>query len=342
MSGAIEDRVFPGCVVGVVWGDGERLVLPCGRQTYGDDSPVMNDDTMFDVASITKSIPTATLALMAVERDLTSFDGRITDWVPEFRVKNSRKVTLMHLLTHTLDFGYSLSSLKRHTPERVLDAIFQRDMRSFPGSVFSYCNATSILLGIFVERVLGGRLDELAEKNIFTPLQMKRTTFHPENIDLSNMAPTEYDEWRGSVVHGVVHDESAYRLREIMVPGSAGLFSCVPDLLNFIEMLLNNGTWGETPVLKIETVSQIAQNRLAGIGESAGPGWELNRREYMGDNASDSTIGKTGFTGCVVMCDFKKRTGLAFLSNHIHPKRRENADIINRARRGIADIVFGK
>ena len=82
LNRAIQEKVFPGCVVGVISG-GERKVLPFGRHTYDDASPKMRSDTIFDVASITKAIPTSSLALMLVDVGKLGLDDKLIEYVPE-------------------------------------------------------------------------------------------------------------------------------------------------------------------------------------------------------------------------------------------------------------------
>jgi CubicO group peptidase (beta-lactamase class C family) len=334
---AIDDHIFPGCVIGVVDECGQKLLLPLGHATYLPDAEAVGCDTLFDVASITKSIPVSTLCLIAIEKQLCSVSTPVITFVPELRMNHRADITVWHLLTHTLDFGYTLSALKDVPAAQIRDHILSTNLWAAPGTSFFYSNATSILLGMAVERIFGDSLDKLADTMIFSPLAMHRTTFDPSTFDVSEIMPTEEDPWRGFTVRGRVHDESAYVLGRIMCPGSAGLFSTAPDLLAFLRMLLNGGN----RVLKPATIFRLQVNQLSAIGQSAALGWELNRPHYMGSAASEQTIGKTGFTGCSVVVDFAKKLGLVILSNYTYPHRKPDASYINRVRKDIADIVFG-
>jgi CubicO group peptidase (beta-lactamase class C family) len=226
-------------------------------------------------------------------------------------------------------------------PEEILETIYTAELRSTPGSTFMYCNATSILLGILVERVFNKKLDTLADEFFFKPLGMKNSTFSPDRNKMNEIVPTEIDEWRGREIQGEIHDESAWVLRKIITPGSAGLFSCVPDLLVFVEMLLNEGTYKSQQYFSPDTIKLLSTNQIAEIGESTGLGWELNQAVYMGTDCSGRTIGKTGFTGCVVIVDLKKGIGFTLLSNYTWPHRKEGKEQINYIRRQVADVVFG-
>ncbi|MBI5220431.1 MAG: beta-lactamase family protein [Candidatus Liptonbacteria bacterium] len=400
---AIAERVFPGCVVGVVRKSGERLVVPRGRFTYprtrsaerdgaghGDNkSPVVQADSIFDVASITKSIPTASLALQALEEGQLKLTDRLIDFVPEFQNQYREQVTIWNLLTYTLDWQYdrpTLSAYKDLPARDVLDAVLHMKLRYPPGRAYFYANPTAILLGLVVERVLGAPLDQLAAERFFRPLGMTRTTFHPEQLRPSFskegggevLVPTEIDPWRNRLLQGEVHDEIAAVLQEIMVPGCAGLFSTAPDLLTFLEMLLRGGELGglaspkpmaqrgrryfSEATIRDLRVDQLAGRDLEktlppgnvypvrnGISNGAyrrqrtGLGWELSGGIEMGSHASPDAFGKTGFTGCVVICDVPRGVGLVILSNTTYPKRKpleEHRRVINEFRRDIADLAF--
>lgn len=221
-----------------------------------------------------------------------------------------------------------------------MKAIFTTEFKSRPGRKFFYTNANSILLGLVAERILGNCLDELGKEYFFQPLEMDRTSFRPlEKFNSKEIAPTEIQEWRGGLVQGEIHDESAFILDKKMVVGSAGLFSTAPDILNFLKMLLNGGTINGKKYLSAEIIKQIQTNQLSDISQYAGLGWELNQ-PYMGSYRSDKTFGKTGFTGCVCVCDIEREVAFVILSNYTYPIRKSSANLSNKFRSDIADIVF--
>ena len=337
---AIVEKVFPGCVAGVVKRDGSRLIMAFGRHTYDPASPPMQAEAIFDVASITKAIPTSSLALTLLDAGKLKLDDKLITFVPEFRNSFRKSVRIRHLLTHTLDFGFRLSAYKDKKPEELLEAIFTAEFKAKPGTTFYYANATSILLGLVVERIYGKDLATLGREIFFGPMDMSRTTFYPETFAREEIAPTEIDPWRGRMIQAEVHDESAFALRSKMATGSAGLFSTVPDILNFIEMLLHDGTFGGRRFFSVETLDVMQTNQVDIPGVKTGRGWELDQPRYMGRHCSPYTIGKTGFTGCVCICDRVKRKGMALLSNYTFPTRKNDVTMINSVRSDIADIVF--
>ncbi|MBN1761202.1 MAG: beta-lactamase family protein [Chitinispirillaceae bacterium] len=334
---AIKRSVFPGCVVGVV-ADGLQWRGAFGKYTYASDAPPVREDSIYDVASITKAVPVALLALQLIDQGKLHYDDRLTATVP-FTGTWSEDITLLHLLTHTLDFGFRLSAFRELEGNALLEKILSAPLRSPPGTVFSYANATSILLGMVVERITGKPLDAAADELLFGPLGMSRTGFFPERGNADDVVPTEFDPGRGRLVHAEVHDESAFALRPKVV-GSAGLFSTVPDLLKVMRMLVDEGVYGGSRFFSTGTVALMHTNLSPAPGSCAGAGWELAQPAFMGSGRGGQTFGKTGFTGCSMVIDPVARAGVILLSNHVHPKRHPDRSIINEVRSGLADCVF--
>lgn len=310
---AIAEKVFPGCVIGVVHADGTRVVLPVGNPVY-ETTEQVTEDTVYDLASITKSIPTASLAAMFIAEGHFALSDMIKHYVPE--LENDHGATLEDILRYRVK-GPQLSKLPYKTLEEIRTHVFEHGFDEPPGENV-YTNLPAFLLGIVLERIGGTSLHALANKYFFEPLQMNNTTFFPAS---SVCAPTEIDE-RGEV-RGVPHDESAYKFAiKRRSVGHAGLFSTVPDLLNFLAAMLD----GELP-----HITEAAQKGL---------GWQVCDGNFMGKHARPHTFGKTGFTGTSVVCDIERGIGFVILSNRTYPKRPVDSSAINAIRCSIADSIF--
>ena len=340
---AMDEHVFPGCTVAFLKGD-VRRVMPFGRLTYNDDARAVDAETIYDVASVTKAIPTASLLLKFIDEGKAAIDDRVVDYIPAFdTAPEKREVTLRHLLTYTLDLDLpSLSSLKDEGPDGIIAATLSASLRSKPGARFIYTNATAGIMGLVVEAIGKKKLPELAAEYFFGPLKMTRTTFSPKQFGLENVAPTEFDEWRGHLVHGEVHDESAYVMSQKMAIGSAGLFSTASDLLLFLEMLVRSGMKDGRRYFSDAIIRKMGENQIADLGMSAGLGWELNQPWFMGSNAPEQIFGKSGFTGRAVMVNMPQQAALVVLSNQTYPKRPKTNEASARLRADIADIIFDK
>lgn len=312
---AIQEKVFPGCVVGIIRANGGREILPFGRFTYENDSPEVEADMIYDLASITKSIPTASLAAMLIK------EGKLlpTDMIKKYilELQNDHGATIEDLLTYRVQ-GVQLSKLRHSTFEEIRTHALEHGFDGPPGESV-YTNLPAFFLGIIIERVGESILPALAQKYFFDPLHMADTTFFPH--DLSRVVPTEIDE-RGEV-RGLPHDESAYTFAKARrAVGHAGLFSTAPDLLIFLEALMR----GDFP-----WVVECAQKAW---------GWQANDSRFMGKYSTPQTFGKTGFTGTSVICDIERGVAFVILSNRTYPKRPGDDAAIFQFRADIADIMF--
>jgi CubicO group peptidase (beta-lactamase class C family) len=341
---AIEEKVFPGCVIGFVTKNGDRFIKPYGHFTYDSGATVVQPDSIYDVASITKSIPGSCALLKLIDEGKADLDDPVAKYIPAFGTDPAKRaVTLRHVLTYTLDLDVpGMSKLKDKTPEEIIDYVLKAKLKTLPGTTYFYTNSTAMIIGLIIQKITGEGLDVFSKKIFFKPLKMKRTTFHPEELQKGEIVPTEFDEWRGRLVQGEVHDESTFTLQSKYYLGAAGLFSTVPDLLNFLEMLIHQGSFGKHHFFSKDMIARMHTNQLKNIGQSEGLGWELHVPEYMGTTCSPHTFGKTGFTGCLVMVDPEKGKGMAFLSNRIHPKRTQSHEAINAVRKDVATIIFEK
>jgi len=333
----IEQGVFPGASVGIVLPNFEEVFVSAGTTPH----TLVTQDTVYDVASITKSVVTSTIALIFLEKGWL----KLTDRVHIFR--GPEPITIHHLLTHTLDFSLTLSVLKDASVLEIIEAVQYAELKKKPGSSYAYVNASSILLGFELEllslkRGLPGSLDELAQQFIFGPLGMENSWLGkvPEEVK-KQTAPTEIDTWRGGEVLGEVHDESAWKLLHTesgsIYSGAAGLFTTASDLVLFLRAYMQG------KVISKEMLAKCAQDQRQPLGTThntpIGLGWELAQRHWMGDKVSSQTIGKTGFTGSCVAIDLQNSFAVALLCNHIYPHRPTDRSKINQFRQELINTV---
>lgn len=334
---AIAERVSPGASL-AIFKNGKRFELSAGRLTYNETSPKVTPQTVYDVASITKSVPVSCLLLQLIEQGKLKLDEPVINHIPELQQPDRDKILIKHLLTYTAiwDLPHGLSYFAKQGAEAVMQAIYTSPLLAEPGARYWYTNPPAILMGLIAERVTGKTLDSLADDEFFKPLGMTSTTFYPEKLHNVEIAPTEVD-WRGEM-KGLVHDEAAWALRGAdVLSGHAGLFSTAGDLLTFAEMLLGGGEWQRyfTP----QTIAQMHTNQTAQLDARTGLGWEINL-DGFGQHASTQAFGKTGFTGTFICIDPAKNTAFVLLSNSTYPQRPANRDAINRVRAAVADVLF--
>ncbi len=336
---AILERVFPGCVVGAILANGERILVAKGTETYDQNSPQVTEQAVFDVASVTKVVPTGLLAAKLLHEGSFTLDTPVVSIVPELRMPDAEKILVRHLFTYTASnpaFGEN-----KHGPyEQLREAIFTTPLGAPPGEKFLYTNLPSYLLGLIIERKTGKQLDIVADELLFTPLGLRTITFHPRTLPASTqIIPTEVTLERGEV-RGVVHDESAHLMQQHgEIPGHAGLFSTADDLLTVLEMLLSGGILNGARILEKEVVDRIFANHTKGMAESVGLSWALNVPSLMGDSCTECTAGKSGFTGTFVAIDRSLDVAWVVLSNRTYPER-GSADAITRFRNAVGELIL--
>ncbi len=331
---AEKQTLFSKAVVGLLFPDGSRQVVSFNTAV----------NSVFDIASLTKVCPTSTLALKFVLAGNLSLDAPIVEWIPELKTNYREQIRVRHLLTHSLDYRVPMSSLKNLPPQEILNALFDYQFERAPGTVFNYGNPASILLGLVLSRMTGQSLEKLGQEHFFAPLGMARSGWNPlSRVLLADIIPTEKCPWRGRDIQGEIHDESAHTLSALFPVGSAGMFSCVPDLLNFVQMILADGEFEGNRIIPKGVLAMVSSNAFGSSlpTECTALGWELNSPKFMGTQAGTRTFGKTGFTGASIVADADRRAAVILLSNFTWPTRESSADRIHAFRARLADFFFG-
>ena len=335
VSESIAKHELPGAVV--LAGRRGKVVF---RKAYGNRAvepfaEPMTVDTVFDIASLTKTVATATSVMILVEEGKLLLSDPVVRHIPEFAPAGGdrAKVTIEHLLAHRAGLlPDDPLALYAGTPEEIFARKYQEPLKSAPGSQFVYSDVGYEVLGEVVRRVSGERLDRFAEDRIFRPLGMKDTFFNPllpgegrvrapasppHGISISRIAPTEKrgDHW----MRGEVHDPRAYALGG--VAGHAGLFSTAADLAKFCRMILDGGKLGRARILSPSGVEAMTRPRFYGDGDVRGLGWDIATAysKNRGDLFPVGSFGHTGFTGTSLWIDPASESFVVFLSNRVHP-----------------------
>lgn len=349
---AESEGIFNKAVAGFILPDGRREILALNTP----------ENTVFDIASLTKVCPTSTLALSYILEGKLSVDTKVIDFIPELQTNYREDIRVFHLLTHSLDYRVPMKTLRTLPAEGILNALYTYQFEKAPGADFNYGNPASVLLGIILQRLMGKDLQQQGRERFFIPLGMTRSGWDPltrdwNPIPKAEISPTEICSFRGREIQGEIHDESAWVLRKLFPVGSAGMFSCVPDLLNFVQMILNdgmiaNGCGGECArvapagILKMVSENAFALDSASKYSTAKNActalGWELNSAKFMGTKISPHTFGKTGFTGASIVADPDKGAAVVLLSNFTYPHREANADRIHAFRAKLSDTFFGQ
>jgi uncharacterized protein YbbC (DUF1343 family)/CubicO group peptidase (beta-lactamase class C family) len=308
---------MPGCVV-CVGRQGKIVFLKAyGNRQIEPSTVPMTTDTVFDMASITKPVATATSIMILIERGKLKLSDKVSAIIPEFAANEKENITVRDLLIHQsgLIADNPLSDYEKG-PEEAMKKICDLKLQVPTGSKFIYSDVNFILLGEIVHRVSGQKLNEFAPENIYKPLGMNETGYLPGEDLRKRAAPTEKrnDHW----MQGEVHDPRSYKLGG--VAGHAGLFSTAQDLAKYAQMMINGGELGAARVLAHRTILEMTQGERVstgkrGLGWDKQTGYSINR----GDMLSPRAFGHGGFTGTVMWIDPELQLFYIFLSNRVHP-----------------------
>ncbi len=330
----LADKKMPGCVICFGRSDGIAFLKAYGDKQVEPDHVPMTVDTVFDMASITKPVATATSIMLLLERGQLRLTDKVTDYIPEFAANEKGDITIRDLLTHQSGLLPD-NSIKDYDqgPAVALQKINELKLQNPIGSKFVYSDVNFILLGDLVKRISGKDVNEFSRENIFTPLQMLESGYLPAKELRERAAPTEKRD--GEWMRGEVHDPRAYALGG--VAGHAGLFSTATDLSKYARVMIQGGKAEGAQLMKPETFDLMTRpyrvsSGLRGLGWDKLSGYSSNR----GDFFSERAFGHGGFTGTVLWIDPQKDLFFIFLSNRVHP---DGKGSVNQLAGRIATVI---
>jgi CubicO group peptidase (beta-lactamase class C family) len=314
----------------------------------------MTPETIFDLASLTKPIATATALVLLVDEGAVALDDPVCKFLPAFAERDKGSLTLRHLLSHSSGlrpwraFHELLLEKERKTGERlvgtpearesVIDRIVRSGLVHEAGAAAVYGDLDFIVLGAVVEAVARQPLDDFCSERIFRPLAMNDTFFvrlvegrsglpEPQR---RRVAATENCPWRGRIVWGEVHDPNA----SIMggVAGHAGLFSTADDVMTFAQTVLD--VWHDrSDALPGETLRSFLRRQDLPAASEWALGWDTPTADSSsGRHFSETSVGHLGFTGTSLWIDLERETIVVLLTNRLHL-------VTKRSRFGLRPIV---
>jgi CubicO group peptidase (beta-lactamase class C family) len=337
IDAAIARHEIPGAVL--LCGQGNKIVhlKAYGNRSLAPTTQPMTADTVFDLASLTKPMATATSVMIEMERGRIGLQDPVAKYIPQFGQNGKDRITIEQLLLHR--GGLVADNPLADYQNGVDDALAKIDLlptRSEPGSKFIYTDVGFIMLGRLVQAVDGRRLDRFAREEIFLPLGMSDTRFLPGESLKARCAPTERRDGRWML--GEVHDPRAYALGG--VAGHAGLFGTAQDVARFCQMFT-----GGKSVLKTETLKLMTTLHELADG-SGGRGYGLDITSSYSSCRGErfergTTFGHTGFTGTMFWIDPKNRCYFVLLTNRVHPDGKGNVtELRKRVATEVAKVML--
>ena len=324
---AIEHNDVPGAVVLIGRRGRIAYARAAGQRAVEPTPEPMTRDTVFDMASLTKPIATATSVMILLEEGKVGLGDRLVRALPEFDNHGKAAITIEQLLRHRAGFipDNALADYK-DGPDAAWKRIAELELVSRPGERFSYSDVGFMILGKLVERKSGRDLGAFARERIFEPLGMTDAHFRPINspappaVPVARIAPTEREVPAGPMLRGTVHDPRSRALGGIA--GHAGLFASADDLAIFAQTLLKGGVGPNgRRVLSPLTVRAMIDSAATPSGQRRGLGWDVQTSYSAprGDLFGSTSFGHTGFTGTSLWVDPETETFVVILTSRLHP-----------------------
>jgi len=344
------------------------------RKAFGDRAiepqrEPMTVDTIFDLASLTKIVATATSIMILVECGKVSLADPVALYIPEFGKFGKERITVEQLMTHRAGLPPD-NEIADYVGKSVhpLEQIFKLKPSYEPGTGFVYSDVGFIVAGEIIRRISGQSVDEFTYSNIFRPLAMEDSRFswyfgyirmflfglerrlHVKASDLAaqnphveawlrllaRIAPTENRE--GRWMRGEVHDPRAYEMGGVAGHAVRAYHSL--DLAIFCQMILNKGEYNGKRILAPYSVERMISAQSLPSSQMRGIGWDVNTSfsSNRGDLFPVGTFGHTGFTGTSIWLDPASETFVVLLTNRVHPNGKGD---VTRLRSFVASIVAG-
>ena len=341
---ALNDGASPGAAL-VVGRYGKIVRLRgYGRTDWDPYAPQVTDSTLYDLASLTKAMGTATVAIQMASEGRLLIDAPIHRYLPEWPSRGLHgQITVRHLLGHMsgLPAGADLWPGWRPRSE-IVASLGTLRVWSTPGTRREYSDVGMILLGAVLEEVSGSRLDDLLATRVFRPLALRDTRFNPltahgeyGGFTLAQIAPTEYDTYvRNTLVHGVVHDLNAWAMDGIA--GHAGLFSSARDMAVYGQAMLDAAHGRHNPLFDSGTFAAWLQSERV-RGRPLGWDAPAGHRSSAGLYFTSASFGHTGFTGTSLWVDPVRDVFVVLLTNRLNPSATNQRHV--QLRRDVHDFV---
>ncbi|HYG39101.1 MAG TPA: glycoside hydrolase family 3 N-terminal domain-containing protein [Cytophagales bacterium] len=373
---AIKSNSTPGAQVLVARRGTVVFQKSYGFLTYDSLQPVTNE-TLFDIASITKVLATVQTLMFLEERGLIDLNKKLSDYLPELKRSNKKDMTLRQVLIHQagltpfiphwyktvihegLNKDYYSTEKSEKYPLEIAKGMY--GIKSLPDSIwkwsvdsdllrkrrrqttydYRYSDVGYLFLKAVAEKILNQPMEEFLYQNFYGPLGASTLTYQPlDKFPVQRIAPTEDDkDFRRQLIQGYVHDQGAAMMGG--VAGHAGLFGSAKDLAKVFQMNLNNGTYGGQRYFVNTTLPKFTKRQVE--RNRRGLGWDKPEIVLPGQPSvytSSATYGHTGFTGTCAWIDPEKDLIYIFLSNRVYPNASNNALLKDGVRDNIQTEIY--
>ncbi|MDX9797659.1 MAG: glycoside hydrolase family 3 N-terminal domain-containing protein [Bacteroidales bacterium] len=370
----IVNKAYPGCQI-VVYRDNKLVYNKSyGYLTY-DSLQKVNNNTLYDVASVTKVMSTTISMMKLYDESNYQLDEKLSKYMPILDSSNKNEITFREILSHntgmkawepfysstiinnvldTSIYKTNKTNSKDYVPvcdslyitksykNSIVDRIIKSELNKEKGYVYS--DFGFILLGEFIEKNTNMPLEKYVDESFYKPMRLRHIGYNPlKRFSINNIAPTEIDNYfRNRLIRGYVHDPAAAMFGG--VAGHAGLFSNAKDIAELCQMLLNGGKYSNQRYIKENTIRIFNKTYFKDNRRTLGFDKPVDKKD--GNNspcsqyASKESFGHTGFTGTYFWVEPKENLTFVFLSNRVFPSQNNNKLSKLSIRTNIHDLLY--
>ena len=344
-----------------------------GYLTYDKKSKVKNN-TIYDLASLTKILVTLPIVMKLVETGTINLDTKLKEILPSYVDSNKSNITIKEMLSH-------YSNLKSWIPfyKSTLDSITKKPKNLYYNSVYSnkhnikvsdnlyllssykdsintliknselnnekyrYSDLPYYILKLYIEDYYSNDLSSLINSQLFNEIGMPKASYYPKEItSTNNIAPTEIDNYfRFGEIRGTVHDMGA--AMQGGIGGHAGLFSNANDIAKIMQMYLQGGQYGNKKYFNKSTIDLFNKCYYCEDDNRRGVGFDKPQIEGDGPTCgciSMQSFGHSGWTGTYTWADPEEKIVYVFLSNRSYPESKENKLLKYNIRTDIQKLIY--
>ena len=370
---AIDSSMTPGLQI-LIAKDGKVVYdKNFGHLTYEKKQRV-NNNTIYDVASLTKILVTLPIVMKMVENGDISLNTQLKEIIPRYKNSNKSEKTIKEILSHfanlkswipfyksTIDSInnkpnslYYRNSFSDKYNIRVTDNLYL--LSSFNDSInmrikssdlnndrYKYSDLPYYILKEYIENYYSSDLSSIIDSQMFNKMGLTHSSFFPKQINsLDNIAPTEMDDYfRYQEIRGTVHDMGA--AMQGGIGGHAGLFSNVNDIAKIMQMFIQDGNYGGERYLNKSTIDLFNKCYYCSDNNRRGVGFDKPQIEEDGPTCgcvSMNSFGHSGWTGTYTWADPDENIVYVFLSNRSYPNSKENKLLKNNIRTDIQKLIY--
>jgi len=337
---AIRENKTPGAVL-LIGNQGEVVYRRSfGYRSIEPKKIQMTEETIFDLASLTKAVATTTAVMQLVEQKKLNVEAPVARYWPAFKKNGKGSITVRQLLTHYSGLRPDLSLQPKWSGyKKAMTKIIAERPEIPPGSGFIYSDINFEVLGELVRRITGQPLDRYCAEHIFKPLGMRDTGFNPSLSLRDRIAPTIHTPQKQRC--GIAHDPSCFNMGG--VAGHAGLFSTADDLAVFAQMLLNKGTYRGRKILSAKSVEVMTTPQSPpGMKRVRGLGWDMEAPFFSNREGLSpvGAYGHLGYTGTALWIDPVTDTYIIVLTNRVYPDGKGDVkELRAEIKKAVADAI---